>query len=186
MWRDTRFPDTLLSQHRFLTACVFVSRNYHRAPQSSSQSLSFSFSFSLSLSLFFFRRRSVSCVQGVSIDLLVICTLVECCCMCWLSIFCTGEQYIYIYIYIVWRIIKKMLRIVYRFKQPPLDQTIERISRRGDLCSCERSLPSGGEKLAFGHPHDRFFFSTYFEIFPETLFKLVRSFSKNSRKIDRK
>lgn len=139
---------------------------------------------SISFSFFFFRRRSVSCVQGVSIDLLVICTLVECCCMCWLSIFCTGEQYIYIYI--VWRIIKKMLRIVYRFKQPPLDQTIERISRRGDLCSCERSLPSGGEKLAFGHPYDRFFFSTYFEIFPETLFKLVRSFSKNSRKIDRK
>lgn len=120
---------------------------------------------SISFSFFFFRRRSVSCVQGVSIDLLVICTLVECCCMCWLSIFCTGEQYIYIYI--VWRIIKKMLRIVYRFKQPPLDQTIERISRRGDLCSCERSLPSRGEKLAFGHPHDRFFFPLTLKYFPK-------------------
>lgn len=164
---------------------AFSSHEITTEPRKVPRNLSLSLSLSLYLFLFFFfRRRSVSCVQGVSIDLLVICTLVECCCMCWLSIFCTGEQYIYIYI--VWRIIKKMLRIVYRFKQPPLDQTIERISRRGDLCSCERSLPSRGEKLAFGHPHDRFFFSTYFEIFPETLFKLVRSFSKNSRKIDRK
>lgn len=90
------FQDTLLSQHRFFHSVCF--RLTKLPPQSSSQSLSFSFSLSLSLSLFFLVA-AVSCVQGVSIDLLVICTLVECCCMCWLSIFCTGEHIIYIYIY---------------------------------------------------------------------------------------
>lgn len=40
--------------------------------------------------------------------------------MCWLSIFCTGEHIIYIYIYVVWRIIKKMLRV--SFQAAPLDR----------------------------------------------------------------
>lgn len=83
-----------------------------------------------------------------------------------------GRAYnIYIHIYIR-SMIKKMLGV--SFQAAPLNQTIERISRRGDLCSCERSLPSGGEKLAFGHPgHDRLaIFEIYLEIFPETLYFL--------------
>lgn len=108
-WRDIRFP-----RYAPLTASFFSQRVF------SSHQITTAKFLAISLFLFFFLVAAVSCVQGVSIDLLVICTLVECCCMCWLSIFCTGEHIIYIYIYVVWRIIKKMLRV--SFQAAPLDR----------------------------------------------------------------
>lgn len=86
-WRDIRFP-----RYAPLTASFFSQRVF------SSHQITTAKFLAISLFLFFFLVAAVSCVQGVSIDLLVICTLVECCCMCWLSIFCTGEHIIYIYI----------------------------------------------------------------------------------------